>query len=157
MPGQPCDNASYSTSSYSSVSCESEIQYGTVEDYKNGNENLPGPKIVYTKDVVDQIIEDKLAQCRQDPKSCGINAIPLITETSDPNEVLNQIKNKDLNINGYYIHYGNGTYEWIYIPVSLRSAYKLEKGVNENYSLRWTPLPQGIKIEKQGKKIKITK
>ncbi|BCD67342.1 hypothetical protein [Nitratiruptor sp. YY09-18] len=156
IPGLPCDESSTSSSSSISQNCESQIKYGSEEDYENGTANLPGtPKIVYTKEVVDQIIENKLSKCRQDPKSCGINAIPIITTKSDPNKVINQIKNKEFSINGHYIHYGEGGYEWIYIPSSLKSIYKLEKGVDENYNLRWL-LIDSVKAIKNGDKITFT-
>ncbi|BCD63175.1 hypothetical protein NitYY0826_P16 (plasmid) [Nitratiruptor sp. YY08-26] len=160
IPGQSSCYSFSSSSSVSSLGCESNIEYGSVEDYENEVEEMPGASnsnLVYTKEVVGQIIEHKLEQCRQDPKSCGINAIPIITETSDPNEVLNQVKNKSFPIKGYYLHYGNSNFDWLYVPISLRKAYKLEKGVTEDYYFRWTRLPNDITITKEGNWIRFTK
>ncbi|BCD61395.1 hypothetical protein NitYY0826_C0240 [Nitratiruptor sp. YY08-26] len=149
IDGEVSNNNSFQT-------CESQVLCGKVEDYTKNTENLPGaPKIVYPKEVVDQIIENKLSKCRQDPKSCGINAIPIITTKSDPNKVINQIKNKEFSINGHYIHYGEGSYDWIYVPSSLKHVLKLEKGTDENYNLRWL-LINGVKATKNGDKITFT-
>ncbi|WP_159445332.1 hypothetical protein [Nitratiruptor tergarcus] len=133
---------------------------GSITDYYNHEECLPGEPCngaekLFDKTVVQQIVQREISKCRTNPKSCGINAVPIITKKSDPNEILNQIKNKVFSIKGYYIHYGDGIFEWIYIPVSLKSAMKLEKGVKEDYSLIWTRLPKNITIIKEGNLIKI--
>ncbi len=133
--------------------CE-DIIYGTAQSYEAGEDlPLPGRQVVYTKEVVDQIIEDKLQQCRQDPRSCGIDALPILHTVSDTRQIYNQIKNTPLSISGYYLHYGSGTFDWAYVPFSLSGAYKLEKGVDEHYHLRWTPFPRNILIQKVGDKI----
>ena len=130
--------------------CE-DIIYGTAQSYETGEDlPLPGRQVVYTKEVVDKIIEDKLRQCRQDPRSCGIDALPILHTVSDTRQIYNQIKNTPLPISGYYLHYGSGTFDWAYVPFSLSSAYKLEKGVDEHYRLRWTPFPRNILIQKVG-------
>jgi len=160
LPGSPdcgtsIGNGSTSSTSSSSVGCDM-FEFGTLQSYFAGGLELPGAdnkQIVYTKEVVDQIVEQKLQQCRQDPRSCGIDALPIIRETTDPYTVYNQVKDTPLPIKGYYLHYGSGRYDWIYVPFSLSSAYKLEKGVDEEYQLRWTPLPSGIVITKEGDSI----
>ncbi|GEM_PF-3098274 len=156
-PGQEyCTSSSENgygdNSGYSSSTCNDFIDFGTLQTYEMGEE-LPGRQVVYTKEVVDQIVEHKLQQCRQDPRSCGIDALPIIRMTSDPYAIYNQIKDRALPIKGYYLHYGSDTYDWIYVPYSLSSAYKLEKGVDEQYRLRWTPLPSEIVILKNGDSI----
>ncbi len=152
LPGQE-DCASSSENGYNSnSSCDNFITYGTLQTYEMGQE-LPGRQVVYTKEVVDQIVEHKLQQCRQDPRSCGIDALPIIRTTSNPYTIYNQIKDKAFPIRGYYLHYGSDTYDWIYVPYSLSSAYKLEKGVDEQYHLRWTPLPSETVIVKDGDSI----
>ncbi|SMC08890.1 hypothetical protein [Nitratiruptor tergarcus] len=97
------------------------------------------------------VSEGETASSSSSQSSC----LSIITEQSDPNEIKSQILDKNFSINGYYIHYGNGDYEWIYIPASMQSIYKLEKGVDEKYHLRWL-LINGVKATKNGDKITFT-
>ncbi len=152
LPGYDCETANSSAAS----SCPT-IRFGTVDDYFEGT--VPGqePVDAYTPQTVDKIVARVKQQCKENPQSCGIDAIPIIKEKTDPQIILNKVNNKPLDINGYYLHYGNGAFDWLYVPVKLKSAYKLEKGVDKDYSLRWTALPKDIKIEKQDKKIIIKK
>lgn len=153
LPGQPCGDGPAITHS-SSSSCN--ITLGTLEDYEN-NTSVSSGTIAFPRDVVDQIVEQEKEKCKQDPKSCGINAIPIITTKSDTKAILDQLNGIPKQISGYYVNYGQEAYDWIYIPASLSSAYKLEKGVDENYRLRWTPFPSNTKINKSGNTITLSK
>ena len=149
LPGMPCGDASTSSSS-----CN--ITLGTLEDYEN-NTSVSTGTIAFTREVVNQIVEHEKEKCRQDPKSCGINAIPIITTKSDTKAILDKLNGIPKQISGYYVNYGQEAYDWIYIPAGLSSAYKLEKGVDENYRLRWTPFPSNTKIHKSGNTITLSK
>ncbi len=87
--------------------------------------------------------------------SSKTDCLPIIKQHSDPNRVKVQIVGKSFGIEGYYIHYGNGDYQWLYIPSDLSQVYKLEKGIDQKYHLRWL-LINGVKATKDGDKISFT-
>ena len=102
-----------------------------------------------TEDQISQImplIQEEIAYSLQ-------NALPIHTPHTDTAALLQQLEGKELRINGYYIHYDKGTFDWIYIPASLRRAYKLERGIRKDYGLVWTLFPKSTVIEKRGESI----
>jgi len=84
--------------------------------------------------------------------SSAPSCLPLLQTTTDPTTVKTTIKGKNFDINGFYIHYGNGAFDWIYVTRSSRKVYKLEKGVNDDYTLRWTYV-NGISAEINGSSV----
>ena len=79
--------------------------------------------------------------CQQNPEKCGIKIKKESQEFDDmtPKQVvIDAIKNKSFPLSGYYIHYGQGPFDWIYVNKSLSLVAKLEKGCNaKDGSLRW--------------------
>ncbi len=53
-------------------------------------------------------------------------------------KVEHQVKGKSFPITGYFVHYGSGAYDWLYISNDKKIVAKLA-GMNGNY-LRWEPL-----------------
>jgi len=49
------------------------------------------------------------------------SCIPLIASWSDPNVIKPKIVGKSLPIKGYYVHYREGKFDWLYIPFHLGS------------------------------------
>lgn len=126
LPGQPCNG-----------------YVATADDYFSPT--LPGTSadvLLFTKNDVDQIVkkavENKLQECRKDPKSCGIKLFS--TTTSDLESIKNSIQDKSFKIQGVYINYGKGTFDWIYVMPDGSYAFKLEEGLNEKGQLRWSSL-----------------
>jgi len=128
--------------------CKANI--ATFNQYFN-SDDLPGATeedevILFTKKDVDKIvklaikekIEAKLKECRKDPSSCGIDAFKP-SEHANPIDVAKAIQNKDYPISGYYIHYGNGRFDWLYTNPSASFLFKLE-GPNKDGGLDWTPI-----------------
>ena len=65
-------------------------------------------------------------------------------------------KQKEYPINGYFVHYGSGPFDWFYYSLKTGSIYKLD-GMKSNGYFKWTPLTQyfsGIQV-KNGTIIKI--
>ena len=113
----------------------------TVDDYFSPA--LPGTSadvFLFTKDDVDKIVklavEKKLQECRDNPESCGIKTFS--TSVSDLKSVKNTIQNREFKIKGYYLQFGSGTYDWIYVTPDGSYAAKLEEGVDEKGNLRWS-------------------
>lgn len=115
---------------------------GTVDDYFSPT--LPGTSNVdvflFSKEDVDRIVqmkvEEKLQECRNNPESCGIKTFS--TSVSDLNSIRTQIQNREFKISGYYLQFGSGTYDWIYVTPDGSYAAKLEEGVDEKGNLRWS-------------------
>ena len=101
-------------------------------------------------------IEQVLPIIEQEKEVALQNALPIQQPKSDTAAILDQIAGKPLPIKGYYLHYGTGLFEWIYVPHSLKSAYKLERGIRSGYRLVWTPFPNSTHIEKIGESIVLT-
>lgn len=93
--------------------------------------------------------EEQNASYSSEETSC----IPLITSWSDPKVIKSKIIGKSFPIKGYYIHYGERKFDWLYIPFHLGSVYKLEKGITKDYSLRWLKI-EGVTVEKQNNTLK---
>ncbi len=98
-------------------------------------------KLYFSKETVEKIVQQAIAQklqeCKKEPQSCGIDAVLIPKEVSDRQAVAQQLKNRSFPIDGYYIHYGPGAYDWIYITTTA-AIFKLEKGVDKDYNLRWS-------------------
>jgi len=115
---------------------------GTADDYFAPA--LPGASSVdvflFTKDDVDIIVqkkvEEKLQECRNNPESCGIKTFS--TSVSDLNSIKSQLQNREFRISGYYLQFGSGTYDWMYVTPDGSYAAKLEEGVDEKGNLRWS-------------------
>ena len=115
---------------------------GTADDYFMPT--LPGTSDVdvflFTKDDVDKIVqkkvEEKLQECKNNPESCGIKTFS--TSISDLNIVKSQLQNRKLEIKGYYLQFGGGAYDWIYVTPDGNYVAKLEEGVDKKGSLRWS-------------------
>jgi len=115
---------------------------GTADDYFVPT--LPGISDVdvflFTKDDVDKIVqkkvEEKLQECKNNPESCGIKTFS--TSISDLNIVKSQLQNRELEIKGYYLQFGGGAYDWIYVTPDGNYVAKLEEGVDKKGSLRWS-------------------
>ena len=101
-------------------------------------------------------IEQVLPIIEQEKEVALQNALPIQQPKSDTAAILDQIAGKPLPIKGYYLHYGTGLFAWIYVPHSLKNAYKLERGIRSGYRLVWTRFPDGTHIEKIGESIVLT-
>ncbi|BCD68940.1 S8 family serine peptidase [Nitratiruptor sp. YY09-18] len=66
------------------------------------------------------------------------------TLQTDP--LYDRLANRSLNINGDFVHYGDGAYEWIYRDRSSLKSFKLEK-LSYDGSFLWIPLKLQAKIE----------
>ncbi|GEM_PF-3844096 len=74
-----------------------------------------------------------------------------LTRALDPDtvkikKVLNVIKERPLNIHGYFTHYGDGAYDWLYITANRKVVAKLE-GMDENGYLEWLKLSKYVEVE----------
>ena len=109
LPGQPCTG-----------------YIDKADDYFSPA--LPGTSSVdvflFTKDDVDKIVqkkvEEKLQECRNNPESCGIKTFSI--SVSDLNSIKSQIQNREFKISGYYLQFGKGAYDWIYVTPDGSSA-----------------------------------
>ncbi|SMC08475.1 BspA family leucine-rich repeat surface protein [Nitratiruptor tergarcus] len=60
-------------------------------------------------------------------------------------DIINQVgKKANYPIDGYFVHYGSGAYDWIYNPRGTNGLYKLE-GLDQNGYFRWTNLSASFK------------
>ncbi|WP_281847726.1 BspA family leucine-rich repeat surface protein [Nitratiruptor tergarcus] len=60
-------------------------------------------------------------------------------------DVVGQVgKKANYPIDGYFVHYGSGAYDWIYNPRGTNGLYKLE-GLDQNGYFRWTNLSASFK------------
>lgn len=107
------------------------------------SEDLPGSNantvVLFSKEDVDKIIQEKIEHCKNDPKSCGIET-GLSDKVTDVGSIVNSVQGKDIPIAGYYLHYGEGSYDWLYMDPKATYVFKLEEGVTKNGGLRWTPV-----------------
>jgi subtilisin family serine protease len=67
-------------------------------------------------------------------------------------KVLKEIANRSYPVAGYFIHYGSGPFEWVYVSASLHSVAKLE-GMDEKGYLRWKMLSFDH-VERNGSQIR---
>jgi len=107
------------------------------------SENLPGSDantvVMFSKEDVDKIVQKRIRQCKDDPKSCGIET-GFSDKVTDVRSVVESIEGKDIPIAGYYLHYGKGSYDWLYMDPKATYVFKLEEGVTKSGALRWTPV-----------------
>ena len=74
----------------------------------------------------------------------------------DVEEIITTLAQKDYPINGYFVHYGSGPFDWLYYSQNTGGIYKLD-GMRSDGYFKWTPLTQyfdGIEV-KNGDMIKI--
>ncbi|MRI82979.1 MAG: hypothetical protein C6I00_01025 [Nitratiruptor sp.] len=146
LPGETTGNCQEANSIYfdkvtvdaiiEQVLQEVKERFGGVEDYFEKRDE----KEYFTREVVDQIVEKTIAQCRQDPKQCGIEALPIQKVSTPVDVVVEALAGKEVPINGYYLHYGPRAFDWVYVSKRSKAVMKLEKGIGEDYVLQWTPI-----------------
>ena len=72
-------------------------------------------------------------------------ASALFASTIDPamnqNETIGKLRSNFFPIDGYFVHYGEGPFEWVYIVRETGSLYKLEGMNPETQHFIWTKLP----------------
>jgi len=64
-------------------------------------------------------------------------------QSADDNPLSLKLSQRSFFIDGYFIHFDLGSYDWIYIPSSLRTAYKLE-GLDYKNNFLWVDLKVNI-------------
>ena len=57
--------------------------------------------------------------------------------TTSSNAAALAIQNKELVINGHFIHYAEGSFDWIYVVASGKGVYKLN-GLKEDGKFDWS-------------------
>jgi pimeloyl-ACP methyl ester carboxylesterase len=62
------------------------------------------------------------------------------TSKTSVSSLVNIFAEKSFDISGYYIHYAPGIFNWIYVDKNAKFLGKLERGSNEDGSLRWTKI-----------------
>ncbi len=82
--------------------------------------------------------EDGKKFCQENPQACGIEATKKEWDTTPKEQVVAALKNRAFPLAGYYVHYGDGLFDWIYVSKELGLVAKLEEGSNEDGTLRWT-------------------
>ncbi len=99
-----------------------------------------------------------IEQCQNDPASCGIEVNPMWNETTSIFSVGDALRNQEKDVNGLYLHYGEGAFEWVYWD--FESLYKLEHGSDHEGYLRWTavhtpqkPLFESIEVSQDGRSL----
>ncbi|SMC10049.1 hypothetical protein [Nitratiruptor tergarcus] len=71
--------------------------------------------------------------------------------------LVENLSNKNFPINGYFSHYGQGAFDWLYVSAISMNIYKLD-GMDENGYLKWTPLSKYFdEVQVTGKIIHIGK
>ncbi|NPA03793.1 MAG: hypothetical protein GXO61_02920 [Epsilonproteobacteria bacterium] len=135
LPGQECGSAPEVCFTLSAVEEivttiqeQEKSRFGTAQDYFNPESG----KEYFDRETVDQILN----QCRQDPQSCGINALPITKYETPKEEVVKALANRTIPVSGYYLNYGTGQFDWVYVSPR-KNVYKLEKGIGPNYALQW--------------------
>ncbi len=136
LPGGDCDHIYLTKSSVNVIvdRCKREERqkFGSVEDYFNGD------KEYFDRATVEAIIE----RCRTNPQLCGINAVPIKTYKTPRQEVVNALADREIPISGYYLHYSNGMFDWVYVSPQ-KNVYKLEQGIGDDYVLQWSIVQSG--------------
>jgi len=101
-------------------------QFGGVDDFFNGTAPY------FDRNTVEEILK----RCQQDPQSCGINAVPIARYETPKEEVAQALANRTIPVAGYYLNYGKGQFDWVYVSPR-KNVYKLEKGIGPHYDLQW--------------------
>ena len=57
------------------------------------------------------------------------------------NKVVKLLAHKEFPINGYFVHYGSGPFDWLYRSRNTGGIYKLD-GMRSDGYFKWTPLTQ---------------
>jgi hypothetical protein len=103
---------------------------------------------------------DGKKECKTDPASCGIQAGVIYDTLTPVHKISTAIHDATLGVNGYFINYGTGAYDWIYVNATATAVSKLEEGVDSNGSLRWNTIHSKgnelfsfIDISADGKKV----
>jgi len=105
----------------------------------SGDSSSSAPSSECSTQDLEREFEAGKAFCRENPLACGIKTVRFDTETP-VNEVLTKTADKTFPINGHYVHYDTGNYDWIYIDPDGRTVSKLEQGVDIDGNLRWTEI-----------------
>lgn len=75
---------------------------------------------------------------------------------ADTTQIAQQIKKEaSYKIDGYFVHYGNGAFDWLYMTSSSKKAYKLEGIDPQTKYFIWTPLQGALTIQKNGEYINV--
>jgi hypothetical protein len=74
-----------------------------------------------------------------------------LTQQESQKEDPLQITGKEFPIDGYFIHFGKGAFDWIYIDKQTSKSFKLE-GMDERGYFKWKPLDD-IKVIYKGDKV----
>lgn len=104
----------------------------------------------YTEDELNTAILSAQKKCSENPADCGINTYNTWDSHTPEIKVLNQIDGKSFFVNGYYIKYGDDSFDWLYIDSKSENFYKLEVGCKQNGSLRWQKIniiPEKVNID----------
>ena len=141
-------SSSYSSSSeiYSSYSSSSSSVMSQVEDMKEKCESEGGVWLdslgCSEPSSSSHSSSSSYSSSSDESNSSDISAQEEISEENKTLTVLKTIKDSPLKINGYFTHYAEGAYDWIYVSTSKR-VYKLE-GMDENGYLEWLKLSDYI-------------
>ena len=151
-------SSSKSSSNSSKSSSTSSSSEASNSSHNTSNHNIKCPSgYTYNPEIGFCISKDEPAS------SSSSSKINFSSSTSsqiyDPvknkiKKILKAVKDKPLDINGYFIHYSDGAYDWIYVSKSKR-VYKLE-GMDEDGYLKWLNLSwviNGVNIDKNSWKI----
>lgn len=82
-------------------------------------------------------VHDAVIYCQANPIECGITSTATVPSQTPLSVIKSAINNKTFLINGYFIHYGDDKFDWIYLTADLAFAAKLE-GMNPDGSFAWT-------------------
>jgi len=124
---------------------ECELYVGTVTDYFSKPE-LPGQSnnIVFSVKDVEKIVKTTLDACKKNPQKCGIET-GIGSKITNINEVASKVSYKTFKYAGVYVHFGKGSYDWLYV-MPQGQVFKLEEGVTKDKNLRWTPVSSIIGV-----------
>ena len=136
------------SSSSRSSSSSSSMTYGGGNGGSNTNSgsNDESPEAIYCKNrggrIVDGVCQLPSSSSQSSNSSSSEGSSSSLTETNIQQQkiekVVNILAKKELPVQGYFVHYGSGAFDWIYYSSKGR-LYKLD-GMDENGYFQWISL-----------------
>ena len=99
--------------------------------------------------------ESSVLEAKQYSSSSSLSSIANSGSTisNEEKELAEFLNGKSKSIKGYYIHYGEGKFQWIYVTAGNKTPYKLEGWDEENKRIIWKNLSSCLEANVEGKNI----
>jgi len=132
----------------------------------SSSENIHSSSISSKESSCTDPIRKKMGLCQENSFSDNLEPIQSSSSNSsssiansgssisnEEKQLAELLDGKSKSIKGYYIHYGEGKFQWIYITAGNKTPYKLEGWDEENKRIIWKNLSSCLEANVEGKSI----